>query len=191
MLELAAHGAKVLHAGCVEIAERSDIAIYACATGQHKGGTRIDRIGGGPRTRPVGITGQNALVRLRAPTTKLLVECASQSSLAVLHLSSQEGRSELWFSLDDVPDWAEVRKALANYESVTASEGYGAVSVVGDAIGSDAARIGAILTIAESQGITIEGLDSSQLRVTVFCARDDVDGLVATLHEALIEQERP
>jgi aspartate kinase len=189
MLELASHGAKVLHAGCVEIAERSDIAIYACATRQDQGGTRIDRIGGGPRTRPVGISGQSALVRLRAQTAGHLVECATKASLPVLHLSSQEGRSELWFSLEDVPDWAGVRATLLANDSITMEEGYGAVSVVGDSIGSDASRIGEVLKVVESKGVAIEALDTGQLRVSVFCARESVDGLVASLHAALIEQE--
>jgi len=45
MLELAAHGAKVLHAGCVEIARRTGIALYARATATMGGGTRIDLVG--------------------------------------------------------------------------------------------------------------------------------------------------
>ncbi len=189
MLELASHGAKVLHAGCIEIAERSDIAIYARATRHDKGGTRIDRIGGQPRTRPVGISALGALVRLRAQATQLLVKSAAEASLAILHLSCQDDRAELWFSLDDVPDWAAVREVLSGSESITMEEGYGAVSVVGDAIGADASRVAEILAIAKSRGVSIVGLSSSRLRVTLFCARDAVDGLVSSLHEALIEQE--
>lgn len=189
MLELASHGAKVLHAGCVEIAQRSDIAIYACATSQNKGGTRVDRKGAGPRTRPVGVAGQGALIRMRAPGAAQLLQQATSKGLAILHLSAGQDSSDLWFSLEDVPDWAKLREALTLDQGIEVSEGFGAVSVVGDGIGADAVRTSAIVQLSEAHDISVEAINTSYLRVTLFCARESVDALVSLLHNKLVEQE--
>ncbi len=188
MLELASHGARVLHADCVEIAERSDIAIYACATSKDGGGTRIDRIGGGPRDRPVGVTGQKELVRLRSPDVTDLLAAADKGGLALLHLKSNDGAAELWFSLADVPDWSSLRAEIAQSEGIEIAEDFGAVSVVGDAIGSNALRIGDVLESAKHAKISVAAISTSPLRVTLYCARDSVDELVSALHQDLIER---
>ncbi len=188
MLELASHGAKVLHAGCVEIAERSDMAIYACATSQKAGGTRVDRIGGGPRTRPVGIAGQRELVRLRAKSSAPLLSLAAEAEISVQYLQCNQAAAEMWFSLDDLPDWTSLRKTILENELIELSEEQGAVSVVGDAIGADAQRTAGLVKSAEEAGVEISSISTSPLRVTLYCARDAVDDLVLKLHKDLIEE---
>lgn len=187
MLELSAHGAKVLHPGCVEIAERSDIKVYACATARDGGGTRIDRVGGGPRSAPVGVAGQKDLVRLQAASAQVLLQVAAKAGLAVLHLTSSSDFAELWFELANVPDWSTLRDELASMDGIRFEEALGSVSIVGDFIGSDAARIQNVQTLVEEAGSALLSMSTSPLRVTIFCSRDAVDGLVVALHRDLIE----
>jgi aspartokinase len=97
--------------------------------------------------------------------------------------------AELWFSLDDVPDWESLRAALAKNSLLHLDESFGAVSVVGDAIGADAMGIAGVVAIAEAAKVVVVGVNTSHLRVTLYCARDAVDGLVAILHKKLVEQE--
>jgi aspartate kinase len=191
MLELAAHGAKVLHSGCVEIARRTGIALYARATRNASvGGTRIDLVGAGANVDAVGVTGQKKLVRLRAEgtgcTTKLL-EIVAEARLPALHLDSDMGSADLWFALDDVPDWPGVRKALTEEHGLDVLEGVGAVSIVGEGLGLDATKILQVRQVAREAEVEVVALSTSPLRVSLFCAEAQVDELVRALHEALIE----
>lgn len=192
MLELAAHGAKVLHAGCVEIARRTDIALYARATAKHGGGTRIDAVGAGSDVDAVGVTGQKQLVRLRSngsAGSEQLLRLAADEHLAALHLDSDTTSAELWFALADVPDWPAVRERLLA-QQIDILEGLGAVSVVGDGLGSDARKILQVTGLARDSGVDVVALSTSPLRVSLFCCEEDIDSLIGVLHAALIEKTR-
>ncbi len=201
MLELAAHGARVLHAEAVEFARRSDIALYARATDGSGAGTRIDRRGSGVAGAAVGVTGQKKLVRLLAAGTdavQRLLDSVEEASLSVLSLTLTEAektepgraRAELWFALDDVPDWSRVRDRLAEGlgAALAVEESCGAVSVVGERLGASAAAIASARRAAEERGVALLGTASSPMRLTLFCRQQDVDTLVAALHAVFCEQ---
>lgn len=185
MLELASHGAKVLHASCIEIAKRNDIRLYACATAQNGGGTRIEAIASSPAERVVGISGQKSLVRLQATCRKDILRGEIAKELEVLHFSSQASNTELWFSLDNVPDWPSLRAKLDN--SVSVAESLGAVSVVGPDLGSDSQKIEAMLEVASQASVDVLGMSTSPLRISLYCAEESVDLLVRELHREFVE----
>src|SRR5688500_12108655 len=110
MLELAAHGAKVLHAEAVEAARRFNIGLYARATAGGGEGTRIDVPDAASRLhRVAGVAGQKNLVRLRARCSDaidVLLAVARDEKLPMHALTGGGGAAELVFALDDVPDWA-------------------------------------------------------------------------------------
>ncbi len=189
MLELAAHGAKVLHASCVEIARRSDIRLYACATAKDDRGTRIAPIPPPDEAEIVGIAGQKGLVRLRATCRRDLLSAMATTEVEVLHFSSQPSSSELWFSLANVPDWTALRGKLVQGpmdQELGISEGLGAVSIVGEGLGSDLARIAALLDTAQRAAVEVLGISSSPLRITLYCEEDKVDLLVQELHRTFV-----
>jgi aspartate kinase len=195
MLELAAHGAKVLHAGCVEIARRTGIALYARATSKESGvsGTRVDLVGAGADVDAVGVTGQKKLVRLRArgeACVRRLLEVAEDGRLPVLHLDSDMESADLWFALGDVPDWQGIRNRLASVEGLEILEGVGAVSVVGAGIGADPRKMRRAREVAVEADVSVVAMSSSPLRVSLFCGEEQVDALVRALHEAFIEDAR-
>lgn len=189
MLELASHGAKVLHAESVEFARRTGIALWARATAGDGGGTRIDRPGpGDPSDRLTGVSGMRNLVRLRARVSQSmdhLLAAAAEASLPVLHLDADHEIADLWFSPTDVPDWASVRASLMG--RVEVEEGCGAVSVVGDFVGRNAAQLARARSVAAGAGIAIKAMATSPLRATLFCANQDVDALTRALHRAFRE----
>lgn len=189
MLELASHGARVLHDEAVEFARRSGIALWARATAGDGGGTRIDRPGQIDRGSSVtGVTGQRNLVRLRARVSQSMdhmLAVAADASLPVLHLDADHEIADLWFSPTDVPDWAAVREKLLG--QVEIEEGCGAVSVVGDFFGRNAAKLARARSVAAGAGIRIKALATSPLRATLFCAEDDVDELTRSLHRTFRE----
>jgi aspartate kinase len=187
MLELATHGAKVLHPACVEIARRTGIALYARATAKLGGGTRIDLAGETADVDAVGVTGQKQLVRLRGEGPGCVDEVlavAAKARVPALHLDTDMQSADIWFSLADVPDWAVLKKSLA----LQILEGVGAVSVVGDGIGGDPAKLQQARSVAANAGIEIVAMSTSPLRVSLFCAEDLVDTLVQALHKAFIHQ---
>ncbi len=185
MLELAAHGAKVLHPGCVEIAMKSDIRLYARATAKNGGGTRVDSIGDPDRETPSGITGMRGLVRLHGDCANQLLELATFEGLSVVHFAAGASACELWISLADQPDWPAVRTRIAKSDCITIDEDVGAVSVVGQGLGQQASRISEVRNVAQAAEIEILGMTTSPLRVTLFCRENAVDVLVKRLHGAL------
>ncbi len=189
MLELAAHGAKVLHAESVEFARRTGIALWARATAGEGEGTRIDRPEQIDREHPIiGVTGQRDLVRLRARVSQSMdhmLAVAADASLPVLHLDADHEIADLWFSPADVPDWPAVREKLMG--QVEIDPDCGAVSVVGDFFGRNAAKLARARTVAAGAGIQIKAMSTSPLRATLFCAGEDVDELTRRLHRAFGE----
>lgn len=189
MLELASHGAKVLHAESVEFARRTGIALWARATSGDGEGTRIDRPENVDSEHPItGVTGQRNLVRLRARVSQSMdhmLAIAADASLPVLHLDADHEIADLWFSPTDVPDWSTVRQKLLG--QVEIEEGCGAVSVVGDFFGRNAAKLARARSVAAGAGIRLKAMATSPLRATLFCSEEDVDALTRALHRAFRE----
>lgn len=188
MLELSAHGAQVLHAQAVEFARRSRIALYARATAKDGAGTRIDTAGAGDG-QTAGVAGKEPLVRVRCPDLAPALTVLAAASVPLFHVGqSGDSTAELWFGLDDVPDWSDVRARLVEALGADAlREGLGAVTAVGLGLGASAATASQVLGQARELGTTVHGLDASPLRLTLFCERADVQPLVVALHAALRE----
>jgi aspartate kinase len=182
MLELAAHGAKVLHPAAVEVARQHGIALYARATANGSdGGTRIDvdHLVAKAR-RIVGVTGQRGLVRATGPIEELLAWAAAEQ-LEIQATLDHGGGAALLLSLADAPDWGAVARR-AGERGLRLEEGWGAVSAAGDRIGGDAAVQVRARALAAEAGVALRGIATSPLRVTLYAASDDVDRLVAALH---------
>jgi aspartate kinase len=194
MLELAAHGAKVLHVEAVELARRFQIGLYARATAGNGEGTRIDVPEAASRAhRVAGVAGQKNLVRLRGrggQASAQLLELAQTERLPMQSLSGELDRAELVISLDDVPDWSAVReRARALIPGLVIEEDIGSVSVVGDFIGRDAIIVERVRQTAAAAGVAVEAVQTSPLRATFMCKAAAVDALVQAIHRALLEAE--
>lgn len=191
MLELAAHGAKVLHAGCVEIARRTGIALYARATAAIGGGTRIDLAGAGENVDAVGVSGQKQLVRVRAEghgCVDRVLAATAAARVPALHLDSDMDSADLWFGLADVPDWPSIRARFQ--QDLDILEGVGAVTVVGDGIGGSSQKLERARNVAREAGVEIVAMSTSPLRVSLFCEEQQVDPLVRALHHEFIDRAR-
>ena len=172
-----------------EFARRTGIALWARATVGDGEGTRIDTPEQVKAEHPtIGVTGVRNLVRLRARVSQSMdhmLAVAADASLPVLHLDADHEIADLWFSPTDVPDWAAVRLKLMG--QVEIEESCGAVSVVGDFIGRNAAQLARARSVAAGAGIVIKAMATSPLRATLFCHEDDVDALTRALHRAFRE----
>jgi aspartate kinase len=187
MLELAAHGAKVLHADAVEFARRASVALWARATAGDKVGTRVDRAGP-PWTGAVAVSGQRRLVCLALSGSRAgdaLLTAAGEHTLPLQHFSQHGDRAKLYLALDDVPDWQAVKRDLAG--RLELSEGWAAATLVGDLLGRNATAVRRACHVAEQVGVALEDVIASPLRVTVYCGEAALDRLVAALHQAMLE----
>jgi aspartate kinase len=189
MLELAAQGAKVLHDAAVEVARRSDIALWARATAEDGGGTRIDFEP--ERERQVaGVTGQKDLIRVRASGGAAVEHCLQiieTASIPLTHLDLEGRELRCWFTIADVPDWDAVRARLEHVlgEDVEVGE-EGAVSMVGHGIGGNPAIINRARQTAVGAGVPLHAVSVSPLRITLWCDTGYVDDLTRALHGAFV-----
>jgi len=187
MLELAVHGAKVLHAESIEFARRAQIALFARRTAGDSPGTRIDvvtRIDAPQDNLVRAVTSTGNLVRLSAPSFSTIAEAVREHRVSLWQLgaSGQESASA-YIELDDVPDWPVVSAKL-EAAGIAVEPGWGAVSAVGTGAGAD----GQILsTVARVAGARCRAVVASPLRVTVFCPAEDAHGIARDLHAALLE----
>jgi aspartate kinase len=190
MLELAAQGAKVLHDASVEFARRSGIALYARATNKDGGGTRVDFTP--ERDRQVAaVTGQNQLIRVKVSGGAAVEHCLQileASSIPLTHLDLEGKELRAWFTIADVPDWAEVRKRLGNVLGDQLEFGEeGAVTIVGHGIGGNPGVINKARQSAVGAGVPLNAVSVSPLRVTLWCDRQHVDTLTRALHKTFVE----
>jgi aspartate kinase len=190
MLELAAQGAKVLHDASVEFARRSGIALYARATNKDGGGTRIDFTP--ERERQVAaVTGQSSLIRLRVNGGAAVEHCLQileTASIPLTHLDLEGKDLRAWFTIADVPDWADVRRKLDTVLAGQVEFGEeGAVTIVGHGIGSNPGVINKARASAVGAGVPLNAVSVSPLRVTLWCDRQHVDGLTKALHKTFVE----
>lgn len=189
MLELAAQGAKVLHDASVEFARKSGIALYARATNKDGGGTRIDF--SPDRERQVAaVTGQSALIRLKVvggAAVEQTLQIIEAASIPLTHLDLEGSELRCWFTIADVPDWAQVRKRLDNVLGKQVELGEeGCVTVVGHGIGSNPSVINKARQTAVGAGVPLNAVSVSPLRITLWCDRPHVDELVRALHKTFI-----
>ena len=190
MLELAAQGAKVLHDASVEFARKNGIALYARATNNDGGGTRIDFEPSRDR-QVAAVTGQAALVRIRASGGAAVEHCLQimeASSIPLTHLDLEGKELRAWFTIADVPDWDAVKAKLINVLGDEVEFGEeGAVTMVGHGIGGNPGLINRARQTAVGVGVPLHAVSVSPLRITLWCDRGNVDELVRSLHKAFCE----
>ena len=190
MLELAAQGAKVLHADAVEFARRSGVALWARATHKDGGGTRIDFHP--ERERKVAaVTGQNNLVRVKASGGAAVEHCLQiieAASIPLTHLDLEGTELRCWFTIADVPDWSAIETKLTNVLGDAVEFGSeGAVTMVGHGIGGNPGVINRARQSAFAAGVPLNAVSVSPLRVTLWCDNPHVDSLTRALHKVFCE----
>jgi aspartate kinase len=183
MLELAAHGARVLHAESVELARRSGIALYARASAKDGGGTRIDRVGS-PDRAVAGVAGAKSIVHVAGTDSAPIMAALAEAKLAVFEVREMANTIDVWLALDDVPDWPRVRDALTA-AGAQVREDIAAATVVGRGIGGAPAELQRLREVAAGANVSVHAVSASATKVTMYCAETDVDELVRALHGAL------
>ncbi|MEV4443060.1 aspartate kinase [Streptomyces sp. NPDC049577] len=206
-LELAACGAKVLMARCVEYARRHGVELHVRSSYTDRPGTFITDL---PRTgsarsmkmeqsSATGVAHDPSIARItvelggdRAQAAADVFEVLADDGIAVdMVLQNLQGPfgAKVTFTVaeDRAPRAVGVlheHRARIGFHDLNCDTGAGKVSVVGCGLRSEPAALASFCRALDRAGIGIEFLASSELRITGICRAARLDDAVRALHHA-------
>ncbi|GLZ08206.1 aspartokinase [Actinomadura sp. NBRC 104412] len=209
MLEMAASGAKILHLRCVEYARRYNIPIHVRSSFSQKEGTwvvdssdieaRKDGdmeqaiISGVAHDRSeakITVVGVPDKVGEAASIFTVLSEAEINIDMIVQNVSAAStGRTDISFTLP-ASDGQRALTALnkvkdrVGFESLRYDDRIGKVSLIGAGMRSHPGVTATFFSAIADAGVNIEMISTSEIRISVVVAQDDIDTAVAAAHHA-------
>ena len=200
MLEMAAMGSKVLALRSVEFARRHDVPLHVRSSFLPEEGTWITKETPGMEQAIVsGIAHRSdeAKITISGLADRPGVAAQIFGNLADANLNVDTiiqnvgavGGADVSFT---VP-LDELRPALAviegirdelGYRSVSSNDAIGKVTLVGAGMKSEPGVAAKMFRVLSDEGINLQMIDTSTIRITVVIARDEVDRAVRALHRA-------
>jgi aspartate kinase len=200
MLEMAASGSKVLALRSVEVARLHDVPLHVRSSFAPDEGTWITKET--PMMERAFVSGiahksDEAKVALLGVEDQPGVAARVFTALADAHINVDtiiqnvgvDGRADLSFTVP-LPD---LRKALEVIEGMgdtlphretISDDQIGKVSLIGEGMRSNPGIAALMFRTLAAEGINIQMIDTSTIRITVVIARGEVDRAVRALHEA-------
>jgi aspartate kinase len=200
MLELAACGARVLMLRCVEYARRSGVKVHVRSSFTDAQGTwvleedeRMEKaiISGVPhdtseaKVTLVGVPDQPGIA---ARTMRLIADEAINVDMIVQNVS-HEGTTDISFTVPKA-DMGVAEKIVADVAEeigaggVTHDETIAKVSVVGSGMRTSPGIAAKVFETMATNGVNIEMISTSTIRITCVVARADMERAVQSLHTA-------
>ena len=201
--EMAESGAKVLNAQAVEFAKEKGIAIYARATNGPLPGPDPSTDGTVVRRSPprlpgavVGVASErDVLVLEGSADPRALLTALDKHRVAgkQLHVSSDDARTTLVISRENLHDHDKVRAALHTKfgDRISFTDGLGAVSAIGAGINASYMNVRAGLVALAEAGVESRGMSTSSFRITWMVPDDKVVTAVRALHRRFIGAPAP
>ncbi|MFC9971823.1 aspartate kinase [Spirillospora sp. NPDC050679] len=207
MLEMAASGAKILHLRCVEYARRYNIPIHVRSSFSQKEGTWVVDssdiegqegmeqaiISGVAHDRSeakITVVGVPDKVGEAATIFTVLSDAEINIDMIVQNVSAAStGRTDISFTLP-VTDGQTALTALnkvkerIGFESLRYDDRVGKVSLIGAGMRSHPGVTATFFAAIADAGVNIEMISTSEIRISVVVAQDDVDTAVASAHRA-------
>jgi aspartate kinase len=206
MLEMAATGAKILHLRCVEYARRYNIPIHVRSSFSQKEGTWVVDsseiegqdmeqaiISGVAHDRSeakITVVGVPDKVGEAATIFTVLSEAEINIDMIVQNVSAAStGRTDISFTLP-ASDGQSALTALnklkerIGFESLRYDDRIGKVSLIGAGMRSHPGVTATFFAAIADAGVNIEMISTSEIRISVVVAQDDVDTAVAAAHHA-------
>lgn len=198
MLELASLGAVILHPRAVELAKLYGVALVVRSSFNHNTGTVIREVGELEQTAVVsGIAHDTNVAKIGLFDVKDEPGIASRifSALAaeninvdmIIQGAMRGGRNDIAFttSRDDLPKALEVINAIKDRvgaEGVSYAENLAKVSIVGAGMVSFPGVAAEMFRALSNEGINIDMISTSEIKVSCVVALDNVDRAVRALH---------
>jgi aspartate kinase len=203
MLELAAHGAKVLHLRCVEYARRFNVPLRVRSSFTDKPGTLV-------------VHEIEESIAMEQPIISGVSQDLSEAKVTVTNVPDQPGKAALIFetladiginldmivqnvSADGITDItftlpiADTQKASAALEAQAAAIGFGAlftdpdiakVSLVGAGMRTHPGVSATFFRTLAEAGVNVEMISTSEIRISVVTRKDSAAAAVQALHTA-------
>jgi len=212
MLELAASGAKVLHLRCVEYARRYGLPIHVRSSFSERTGTWVsdqppsaghDEDEGPGMEQPiisgvahdrseakVTIVGVPDVVGVAARVFGAVAEAGVNIDMIVQNVSaSSTGVTDISFTLpkSDGPRAMAALRVIAaevGFADIRLDESIGKISLVGAGMRSHPGVSARFFTALAGSGVNIEMISTSEIRISVVVAQDDLDRGVQAVHSA-------
>ncbi len=200
MLELATYGAKVMHPRAVELGELYDIPILVASSFNDKPGTLI--YGGAPmevRNKVMGIAHDLNVAKItvvgvpdRPGIAAAIFQPLAQAGISVdtiVQNASIENITDLTFTVakSDLTGAMQVVEPIAKQikarECVSDSR-LGKVSIIGTGMQNAPGYAARMFTTLSEQGINIQLITTSEIRITCIIDAARVEEAVRTLHRA-------
>jgi len=201
MLELASAGARVMHPRSIEIAEAYGLELHVRSSFHRGPGTVICSEEGimEDRNRVRGIAHEEHVARLsvvgvpdRPGIAAAIFEPLAEADIAadvIVQTASHEGITDMSFTVSSA-DGKRAREILESVahsigaRTVLAQNGLAKVSVVGSGIRGQPGVAARIFQTLASNGINIEMISTSEIRITCIITADRVKDAVQALHTA-------
>ncbi len=200
MLEMAASGSKVLALRAVEVARNHDVPLHVRSSLALEEGTWITK------ETPMMERAYVSAIAHRSDEAKIsLLGVEDQPGVAatiftaladalinvdtILQNVGVDGRADVSFTvpLTDLKKalevMAEVRANLP-YREIQSDDQIGKVTLVGEGMRSNPGIAATMFRVLSTEGINIQMIDTSTIRITVVIARSEVERAVRALHEA-------
>ena len=200
MLEMAASGSKVLALRAVEIARLHDVPLHVRSSSAPDEGTWITKET--PMMERAFVSGiahksDEAKISLLGVEDQPGVAATVFTALAdalinvdtIIQNVGVDGRADLSFTvpLPELRKALDVIDGLADrlpHRGTIADDQIGKVSLVGEGMRSNPGIAATMFRVLASEGINIQMIDTSTIRITVVIARDEVERAVRALHDA-------
>lgn len=207
MLEMAACGAKILHLRCVEYARREDVPVHVRSSFSEKPGTWVRDladitkgsaveeaiISGVAHDRSeakITIAGIPDAVGRAAQIFQIIADADINIDMIVQNASRvMNGRTDLSFTLP-MSDGRTAVEALNNaqesigFEQLLYDDQVGKVSVIGVGMRSHPGVTSTYFNALAGAGINLQMISTSEIRISVVVAADQVDQAVRVAHTA-------
>jgi len=197
MLEFAASGSKVLHPRSVEVASRFNVPLQVRSSFHDRPGTTITKEEELEKVAITGCTGDSKVARLALTRVKDVPGIAANISSALSDVGinirliiqgirhDQTNDVSLIVSEDDAERSAEVLRGIA--EGVGSAEvlidtEVAKVSVIGSGIASTPGVAARMFRALADEGINIELISSSEVRIACVIHRDRLPDAVRAIH---------
>lgn len=200
MLEMAASGSKVLALRSVEVARLHDVPLHVRSSFAPEDGTWITKET--PMMERAFVSGiahksDEAKISLLGVEDQPGVAATVFTALAdavinvdtIIQNVGVDGRADLSFTvpLPDLRKALEVIEGMGDrltYREVLSDDQIGKVTLVGEGMRSNPGIAATMFRVLASEGINIQIIDTSTIRITVVIARGEVERAVRALHEA-------
>ena len=198
MLELASLGAKVLHHRSVEVAKKYNVKLVVRSSMSEAEGTEVKEETKMERMLVSGVAADKKVSRISVMGIKdepgkafevfSLMAKEKVSVDIILQSTGADGRQNISFTIgEDDLDLAlkalEKNKARLTAQEIVHDENTAKLSIVGAGMATNPGVAAMFFEAMYDAGVNIQMISTSEIKITVLIAKDDVDVAMKTVHD--------